>query len=174
MQNGLCDGLALNFRRVSKSGFMIALESGIETLRSKTDILYAVDTSTPVAASGSTTLKVSFLYLTPFIGYRYPIKGVTMDVMAGLDLGHCLKMAESGRATDVSGKVYRADRSLNTPKGDVRSRIQIGACYGRFSVFTGYCIGLSSYLPANMGGSSDCTSRLWRFGLCYRLNTVDL
>ncbi len=170
---GLCASLAINFRRISRSGFLFGLETGFELLRSKADIdlVYTNyhDSAVQYRASGSTALHNSFFNFSPYVGYRLPVKAVQADLSIGLDLAYCFRVKEVVNASDEAGNDYHFSRDLTAGNGDIRPRFQLSVAYRRYGVFGGYCFGIKNYKEGTVGGSADCTSQLTRFGITYRV-----
>lgn len=172
-------GVHVNFKRISPEHLIFGLEAGIEVLRSKVAITRLLGTNTTggtyrLDATGQSFLNFRFLNFAPFIGYRHLVKGVNVDVTTGLDLGYCLNVHEQGKATDANGNQYEINRGTHSSqsRSDIRYRTQLSASYHRFGTYVGYSLGLSNYLDQAPGTTSNCKSRLVRFGLSYRINKI--
>jgi hypothetical protein len=172
-ENGLTYGLSANIQRVTKHHFIVGFDFGYEQLKSKTSIIgiagYTGNSTYSYQASGSTSLKFDFLNLNPYIGYRAGIKNVSLDLTGGLEIGQCLSSGESGKAEDENGKKYMTSLDRTTIKMDLRPRVQLAAAYKKAGVYVGYSYGLKNYKEGYIGGVNECSSRIIRFGITYRI-----
>lgn len=172
-EDGLCYGLSGNFKRVSKRNFIAGLDLGYEKVRSKISINGISDytgTSTYESnATGQTFLNYSFINLTPFMGYRFPLHTISLELTAGIDIAYCLKAREDGKATATNGTEYETSVDRKTIKIDIRPSIQISTNYKKFGLFAGYSFGLVNYKSGYIGGINECYARLFRFGITYVL-----
>jgi len=175
-KNGLCYGVSLNLKRITKIHFIYGMDIGYENLRSMVSInevfgLYDLHTY-QYAATGQTYLNTNFLNFNPFIGYRLNIKTVSFDLTGGIDYGYILSSNENGNAISTYGVKYTTSTSMNRKNisSDIRQRIQISAKYKKYGLYIGYSYGLSDYLNHMESDSyEECYSRLIRFGITYQI-----
>jgi len=178
---GLSYGLGLKAQQVSKSGFIFGIEAGYEILRSKTNIDYVYpyyDTVYPwydltystVKSSGQTFLQNNYLNFSPYLGYRFNLKKVKLDILPALDFASNISSYDKGKATGTNGIVYETNFKLNNSPLDVRLRYNAVANYGRFVLYVSYAHGLINLDKkiANFG-PTGLKSELLRLGLSYRL-----
>ncbi|MDZ7934653.1 MAG: hypothetical protein U5M51_06775 [Emticicia sp.] len=170
---GICYGLSGNLKRVTKKNLDIGLDLGFETLRSKVNITSINDyigTSTyEYTASGQTFLNSNFINLFPYIGQRFNIRKLSLDIVGGLEIAYCLTATEKGDATATNGTKYTTSVDRKTINTDIRPRIQFSADYKKTGIYIGYSYGLANYKSGYEGGTNECYARLIRFGLTYRL-----
>jgi hypothetical protein len=170
---GICYGFSGNLKRVSKSKFVFGFDLGYELLKSKIAIDYIAGyngvATYQYSAKGQTFLKFNFINLEPFAGYRFILKQVNLDITGGIDFGYCLNAHENGSATATNGTTYKTSLDRTTIKTDIRPRLQLSADYKKFGVYAGYSAGLVNYKSGYIGGTNDCYSGLFRFGMTYQL-----
>jgi len=172
--NGICDGVSLNLKRVTKKGLDFGLDMDFETLRSKV-LINGVNGNSDSAtfqypANGQTILKFNFINLYPYIGHTFGIKNVSVDIDGGFDIAYCFKSAEKGSATTSNGTKYTTDVERSSISTDIRPRIQLAADYHKIGVFIAYSYGLTNYKAKYTGGPlQESFARLYRFGVSYQL-----
>jgi hypothetical protein len=182
-KNGFSYGAAVQAQYVSKGGFITGLKAGYEVLRSKVTInsyyplTYYFDfpgPNSPIAynipVTGQTFLQGQSINLNPYIGYRFTIGVIKLDLMPGIDLGFNINSYDKGKATDSGGNVYRTDLKLADTPTDVRVKFGVAAGYKRFWIIAAYTHGLPNLdkLVAS-GVSPSAHSELLSFGITYRI-----
>ncbi len=172
-KNGLCYGLSAKVQHISKSHFIAGFNLGFETLRSKILINgisgYTGPSTYEYTATGQTFLYHNFLNLTPFIGYRFNVKKVNIDITGGFDMGYCLSAKEKGNATAENGMKYTTSVNRKTIKTDIRPGMQLSGSYKKIGIYAGYSYGLRNYMSGYIGGINECYARLLRFGITYQI-----
>jgi hypothetical protein len=180
-KNGFSYGGDIQAQYVSKSGFITGLQAGYEILRSKLDVT-GYDPVTfylapgpnflpyQIPVKGQTFLQYQDIDLNPYIGYRWLIGKIKLDMMPGIDLGFNINSYDKGKATDNDGNVYRTDLKLLDAPTDVRLKLGVAATYKRFGITAAYLHGLTNlYKNINVNGSDDAHSELLSFGITYRI-----
>jgi hypothetical protein len=172
-KSGLSYGISYQIQHVSKSNFIAGVSIGYENLRSQTTI-NTVDVFTGTAneqriVSGRSNLSNQFINGYPYLGYRFAIRQVAVDLTGGVDLGYLFSTNDIGRATDASGQKYQVSRERDNVKLDIRPRLQLSAYYARLGIYGGYAHGLVNYRSGWVGGTNQCNSELVRFGVLYKL-----
>jgi len=173
-KNGLCYGISANAKRVTKMNIIYGIDLGYEMLRSQTTINAVYDHTIAISttlspASGKTNIDFSFINMQPFAGYRFTMRPVYIDITAGVDVAHCLSAREKGNATTTTALAYNTSVDRKTITTDIRPRIQLAAGYKKWGVYTGYSLGQVNYLKGYVGGTNESYSRIFRFGITYRL-----
>ena len=168
-KNGICYGLSVDVRRVTKPRIVIGLEVGVEVLRSKVSINGINGVGVRLNASGSSNSIHNFLVAQPYLGYRFKAAGFNIDWTIGLDVAYNLGSKVKGNATASDGKVFTADYKRTSTAIDLRPRTQIAVSSDKIGAFVGYSFGGVNYNSGYSGGSVDCFSRLIRFGLTYQV-----
>lgn len=183
-KNGFSYGGTIQAQLVSKGGFIIGLQGGYELLKSKVNAnryspippptqteylpLVAVDWTFPV--TGHVNLQNQTINLNPYIGYRFQLSKVKLDILPGMDLGFALDTREKGEVKDKDGKVYKVDFKRTKSPTDVRLRLGAAANYGRYGLNASFAHGLKNYQEGLIGGGPhEAHSELMRLGLSYRL-----
>jgi len=168
----LCYGVSLNLKRITKRNIIFGLDIGYETLRSKISIDridgYNGTSVYQYNASGQTFLKNSFLNFNLFIGHRYIIDNIYIDVTGGFDYGYFLKATEDGSAK-AYGKQYNTSVDRKDITFDFRPRVQLSTEYKEIGLYVGYSYGLIDYMTHYKGGENGASSRLLRFGITYKI-----
>jgi hypothetical protein len=168
---------------ISKGGFIIGLQAAFEVLRSKVNIdtLYGNEV-TPfynygpeadnIYVHGQTILQSQFINLNPFIGYRFNIKNVRLDLTPGVDIAFNVNTHEYGRATGAGNNVYQTNYNYGKGKTDLRARFGAAAWYKKFGLTASYSRGLTNYSSHLLNDSPTAyttNSEVMRFGLAYRI-----
>ncbi|RZJ52233.1 MAG: hypothetical protein EOO44_12460 [Flavobacterium sp.] len=173
-KNGLCYGISLNYKRVTKGNFVFGAGLGYENVSSKVAI-NAVNEQlissgiNRVDATGKTTLDMNTINVNPFFGYRFNAEKLPIDLVAGFDFASILNSKECGDATDTNGMKYTTSVDRKTISTETRPRIQISTDYKKFGIYLGYSFGLNNYKEGYVGGVNEAYSKIFRFGLTYRV-----
>ncbi|MDP9079157.1 MAG: hypothetical protein M3O71_17150 [Bacteroidota bacterium] len=182
-KNGFGYGGALQAQFVSNNGFILGLQTGYETLKSKVDITrinvyYNPDpfpdpsNDGPVIAKGESYLKTQFITLNPYIGYRLNFKKVKLDLMPGLDIAFASNTHENAKAVGTTNNTtyqtnLKRDNNVST---DLRLRFGAAAMYKRYGITASFAHGFTNYEKGIIGdGSYEAHSELLRFGVLYRI-----
>jgi hypothetical protein len=183
-KNGFSYGGSIQAQLVSKGGFIIGLQGGYEVLKSKVDIdkytpivyltyqdflpVAAIDPS--FAVKGHVALQNQSINLNPYIGYRFQLSKVKLDILPGMDLGLILDTRDKGEVKDKDGKIYKVDYKRSKAPTDVRLRLGTAASYGRYGLNASFAHGLTNYMKDVIGDASfNARSEYFRLGLSYRL-----
>jgi len=165
-------GLAAQVQKVNPKNLIYGLQAGYEILQSKVYLQHAytlVSSAPAPKASGETVFQHNFINAHPFLGKRFILNQITLDLSAGLDLGYCLQSHEKGKATDNSGQTFISDKDRAKPGLDTRPRLGITAYYHQVGLTAGYGHGLKNYTPQTEGANLENYARLIRFGLVYKI-----
>jgi len=173
-KNGLFYGLSLKLQQITKRKLIYNIELGYENLRSKiliNQIFPYQDFGTirSYKATGKTILSHHFINAYPSIGFRIKLKKYSMDLTAGTELAYCLFAYEKGSAKNELGVRYTSSKNRSTIRFDFRPRIQACFNYKKYDLFAAYSNGLVNYQSGYVGGINECYSRIFRFGLTYKL-----
>lgn len=157
---------------------MVGVSLGYENLRSKVPIV-AVEgvmyyTSFNVPATGWAYSANHFINGFPYLGYRFDLGPMALDLTGGVDVGYLYFGRALGHATTDEGKTYRVQRRYKINSFDARSRYQLTLTRKRFGVYVGYSNGFVNYTPRSWtyGWKVERTrvkSNLIRFGILYKI-----
>lgn len=173
--------LALQAQYVTKSGFIVGLQTGYDILRSKTEINgvypYVVFTTFfllpngPAPATGQSYLQDKFINLNPYLGYRFNFKKIQLDILPGADIGFDINSYDKGKATtSYDGTVYTTNLKRANAPTDIRLKMGLAAYYKRLGINASFAYGITNYEKNMIGdGEFDAKSRLIRFGISYRI-----
>jgi hypothetical protein len=175
-------GIALQLQYNFKSGFLLGGQAAFEQFNNKVDINGVYEDQTylayqlapgPEAATGHVTDHDNYVNLTPYIGYRFVLNKVKLDVMPGFDIAIGVGGSETVNVKANDGTYYNKPNIANggIPPSDVRARIGLAAYYLRYGIIASYSRGLKDY---NSGELSDSDlpplhAELFRLGLSYRI-----
>lgn len=174
-QDGLCYGLSVGAKRITKKNIIVGLDIGYENLRSKISIDkiggYNGVSTYQYAATGQTYLNNIFINLYPSLGYRIHLKKLNFDLSGGIEVALSTSSYDKGSATAENGTTYSILRErAGEIDCDIRQRIQLSSSFDRIGIYLGYSNGMSNYLSGYIGGSTnEGFSRLIRFGMTYKL-----
>ena len=181
-KNGFSYGGSVQVQTVSKGGFIVGLQGGYELLRSKAEVnkytpiilnpteydIVANDAS--FAVTGHVALQSQSINLNPYIGYRFALNKVNLDILPGMDIGLILDTRDKGEVKDKEGKIYKVDYKRSKAPTDVRLRLGAAASYGRYGLNASFAHGLANYMKDMVGDASfNAHSEYFRLGLSYRL-----
>ncbi|MFB0494419.1 hypothetical protein ABID99_000656 [Mucilaginibacter sp. OAE612] len=181
-KNGFSYGGSVQVQTVSKGGFIVGLQGGYELLRSKAEVnkytpiilnpteydIVANDAS--FAVTGHVALQSQSINLNPYIGYRFALNKVKLDILPGMDIGLILDTRDKGEVKDKEGKIYKVNYKRSKAPTDVRLRLGAAASYGRYGLNASFAHGLTNYMKDMVGDASfNAHSEYFRLGLSYRL-----
>ncbi|MEX0721791.1 MAG: hypothetical protein WD059_14045 [Balneolaceae bacterium] len=169
-KKALSYGLAGQYQRVTESNILLGIQSGYEKLRSRVTIdrvFVTYDGSS--SANGRTYFEHNFINLYPFVGYRFTVQNLNVDLALGPEFGFHLSSREKGEATTDDGSTFKTDYERNDPGRDFRIRPSLTFHYKNWGVSTGYSFGLHNYLEGSIGGVNKAYAQLIRFGITYKL-----
>jgi hypothetical protein len=173
---------------VFKSMFIVGLQASYQLFQSKVKLDSVSRTDLDLVpfpgpnslyndkepATGQTSLKASYINLSPYIGYRVLAGKIKLDVLPGIDIGFGLGSHENGKATTAfssNNVTLDADKDLGTPKTDVGLRLGLAAYYHRYGLTASYSYGLSNYLSYVIPyGSTSLHTELFNLGISYKIN----
>lgn len=183
-KNGFSYGGSVQVQTVSKGGFIVGLQGGYELLRSKVNVdKYSPITTVlygdylPIAANdprfavtGHVAFQNQSINLNPYIGYRFQLNKVKLDILPGMDIGLILDTRDKGEVKDKEGRIYKVDYKRSKAPTDVRLRLGAAASYGRYGLNASFAHGLTNYMKDMVGDASfNAHSEYFRLGLSYRL-----
>jgi len=169
-RNAITFGADIQLQYTSRHNFILGLQTGYEALGSKIDITSIGSPGTP--ATGSFTDHLNYINLNPYIGYRFKLSKVRLDVMPGLDFAFGASSKQTGKAVTNDNVTYTAsDITYGGPKSDVRVRLGLAAYYQKFGITASYSHGLTDF---NSGALADgpvpsLHLEVLRIGLSYRI-----
>ncbi len=181
-KNGFSYGGSVQVQTVSKGGFIAGLQGGYELLRSKAEVnkytpiilnpteynIVANDAS--FAVTGHVAFQNQSINLNPYIGYRFQLNKVKLDILPGMDIGLILDSRDKGEVKDKEGNVFKVDYKRSKAPTDVRLRLGAAASYGRYGLNASFAHGLTNYMKDMVGDASfNAHSEYFRLGLSYRL-----
>ena len=175
--------VGLQAQYVVKCGFIVGLQTGYDILRSKTEIneqvAYIFATPSPSYASfqgpptfiGETYLLDKSVNLSPYLGYRFSLKNIQLDILPGVDIGININSYDKGNATsDYDGIVYTTDLKRPKEPTDIRLKMGTALYFKRLGINASYAYGLTDYNKNMIGdGTTNTQSRFIRLGASYRI-----
>ncbi len=178
-------GAGFQLQYTFKSGFLAGAQAGFEQFSSKVDINGVYDNSMvlyanvnggsgveEVPATGHVTDHLDYINLNPYIGYRFLLNKVKLDLLPGIDIALGTGSSETVNVKASDGTYYnRSSLTSGKPSTDVRMRMGAVAYYYNWGITASYSKGLKDF---NSGRLSDSVlpplhSELFRIGLLYRL-----
>lgn len=172
-KSALSYGLSAKMTVIGKEGVIVGADLGFEMLKSKIYIDSISRYTGPVrseSASGKIFLNSQFLNLSPFVGYRAGVKNMHIEFAFGFDIACCLQKNEKGKITGSDGTKYTSAGGGDNFSGiDFRPRLQVSAGYKKMGIYAGYSLGLMNNKHSYPGNPNKAFSRMFRFGMSYRL-----
>ena len=168
---GVAYGVAGQVQRDTKNRLLVGAQAGYEVLNSRVSIsnVFTHGSDAGTSVSGHTTLANHFINLHPFIGHRFLVSKVDLDLTAGPELGLLRRSHETGEASNDS---YTYTTDLDRSKSisaDLRARLNLTAYYQRFGLALGYSRGFSNYKSGYVGGVNEAYLQAFRVGVVYRM-----
>jgi hypothetical protein len=171
---GIAATIEVMLKRVTKSNFIMGINSGYQRLSSRStidtifimgDIMPTIDTFP--TEGGTSTFKSNFINLAPFAGRRIVIGKTTVDFIAGVEFGFLLKNRED---VTIDG-LYTSDvkKYPNSRKTDIRLHVGADINIRRLVVFAKYARGITNYYRPYTGGQPEAYSNFVHIGLGYQL-----
>lgn len=111
-------------------------------------------------------MKNTFVTINPFLGHRYLYHKISFDLLAGLDLGFCIKSKEAGSASTSNKDYTTVENDKAKPSVDFRPRIQFKTQYNKLGFLFGYSLGITNFQNQN---NEKAYSSFLRLGLSYQL-----
>ncbi|MCX6257187.1 MAG: outer membrane beta-barrel protein [Bacteroidia bacterium] len=169
--SGFSYSITAQAQKLTRINNIIGLQLGYESLSSKvmindisSDLMYLDESR----VTGQTYLINHFINLFPYFGQRLIICSLKVDLTAGTDISFCTGSKEDGIAEYYSSQ-FKADLNRNYPTIDFRLRAGLTCYYKHTGLSAGYSYGLTNYSPILMGVYAEEYSRLFRFGIIYRI-----
>ncbi len=166
-------GVSINAQKITKKNVILGVGGGYEQLRSKVIIDGWYSIGGLQEFHGYDFINLKFMYVQPYLGFRFKINQISIDLTGGVDIAYLLDARESAFTIDKSGieSPYLNTGSLSKPYSfDFRPDFQVALNYKKMRVFSNYAMSLThaahvynSYYP------SEIYSRLVRFGLAYQI-----
>ncbi|GAA3998810.1 hypothetical protein GCM10022408_07150 [Hymenobacter fastidiosus] len=109
-QPGLSYGAATQVQRVGTRRSLFGVQAGYEALRSRVQIANVfTDSDAGISTAGHIRFAHYFINVHPFLGRRFAVKALAVDLTAGPELGILLRNREAGEAKTGQGVTYTAD-----------------------------------------------------------------
>jgi hypothetical protein len=162
--------LELQAQRVTRQRHLYGIGLGFERLTSRARIDSASYTFVGTRPeTGKLILANDFITLAPYIGQRFVVDRVTLDLQAGVDLAFSTRVYEQAKLTSQKDVTYRLKKD-NHPL-DIRPRVQLDTYHNRMGFLVGYSMGLKNlykYNNPNFVNNKAYTNYL-RIGVSYRI-----
>jgi hypothetical protein len=166
-------GADIQWQYTFKCNFILGVQTGYEVVSSKININGVYDGSNgETPATGYVTDHYYFININPYLGYRFTINKVKLDLLAGIDIapgaGHHETIdVKASDNTYYNSPTNNYSTASNT---DIRLRFGAAAYYQRYGVTASWSRGADlgttyadSYVPPQH-------IEIFRLGLSYRIN----
>lgn len=163
-------GLALSANRITASNLRIGIDAGMEYMQSRTQIdhIYTLEV---IPTKGSSYFVFHFVQITGKLGYRIPLKNMSIDIDAIFETSMAMKSYDKAEVKGNDGKTYSINRDRDYDIMDYRPGLRASLNYKKYNFNIGYSQGISNYVEDMLcGGNHKVYSRIIRFGVGYRLN----
>ncbi len=170
-KSGFSFSISSQIQKLTLTKKIFGLQIGYESLTSKVTLIYYPGGDfiySPPINCGQTYLMNHFINLFPYFGQRFVIKSIDLDLTGGADFGFCTESEENGSAL-INNTKYTSNVSRDKPSLDFRLRAGLTAYYKKTGLSIGYSYGLTNYTPRIMGANLEEYSRLFRFGIIYKI-----
>ena len=159
------DGSA-GIQKITAKNVVFGLYFGAQSLQSKVHLVNGTD-------QGNAFLRSYFISYYPFAGYRFHIKSVEIDAVAGAEGAHLLSSTEKDVLTyptsDSHNTLSRKD-AHGQPGFVVRIRAMVNVWYRRWGIGTGCAYDLTDFYHDNHYGPLAAHGTYIRAGLSYRIH----
>lgn len=150
-------GVYIQGQYLIKSRFFAGLQIGADALKSQVTVtgVTTLGNPFPYQANGNSNISSHYLNANPYIGVRFPLSNINLDLIAGFEAAYVLDAYDEGLA---KFKFYgpseiRTNRGVKTIKIDNRIKLGLAIHYNRFSITANYAQGLSNYITSSGGGN---------------------
>jgi hypothetical protein len=162
--------LELQAQRVTRQKHLYGIGLGFERLTSRARFDSASYTFLgTIPETGKLTLASDFITLTPYIGQRFSINRLILDLQAGADLAFSTRVYEHAKFTSQKDVNYYSKKD-NYPL-DIRPRIQLNTYHNKMGFLVGYSVGLKNLYK--YGNSNFINNKAYanylRIGVSYRI-----
>lgn len=171
---------------ITRSGFIAGFSTGYELFRSRVNITSVVPaqyfagwftatnyTIISYPATGTVSLNSSYINLSPYVGYRFKIQSLNIDLLPGAEFAINTSVKEKGQANATyNDKEFATTYPRKKLPVDTRLKFGINAGYKKFSVNVDYSRGLRNYNRDVISPNQEPTvikTELFRLGLGYRI-----
>jgi len=165
-------GADLEWQYTFKCKFLLGLQAGYEVISSKTDINGVYDGSggeTP--ATGYVTGHYHSINLNPYIGYRFNLNKVKLDLLPGFDVAFGLKNTETVNVKANDNTYYnKPTNNYNSAGDEFRLRFGAAAYYKKFGITTSFSRGMNHFAEYADAYIPPEHMDVFRFGISYRIN----
>jgi hypothetical protein len=150
-----------------KSQFFAGLQIGADALKSKVTVTEVNTLANPFPrqANGNSNISSHYLNANPYIGVRFPLSNINLDLIVGLESAYVIDAYDEGLARYYDGTTeIRTNHSVKTIKIDNRIKLGLAIYYNRFSITANYAQGLSNYINRS-GVGGNINTGILRVGL---------
>jgi hypothetical protein len=167
-KNTFGNSFGIQAQFISKQGIIGGLQAGIENLKSEVHIDELKGTyPAKYPFDGTSTLSKQFFNLNPYIGYRFILNDIKLDLMPGIDIGASISSSQKIRSKS-DDNLYLTEGPFKDIPVDYRLRFGSAIYYNRIGLVASYSHGLNNYVETSKGPGYAARSEVIRFGLNYR------
>ncbi|MDB5287555.1 MAG: hypothetical protein JWR05_2504 [Mucilaginibacter sp.] len=150
-----------------KSQFFAGLQIGADALKSKVTVTEVNTLANPFPrqANGNSNISSHYLNANPYIGVRFPLSNINLDLIAGLESAYVIDAYDEGLAKYYNGTTeIRTNHDIKTIKIDNRIKLGVAIHYNRLGITANYAQGLSNYISSS-GVGGNVNTAILRVGL---------
>lgn len=167
-----CYGTGLQFQYTFKFNFLIGTQLGYELLGNKVDINGVYNGGAgETPATGYTIVHDGYLNINPYLGYRFKLNKVRLDVLPGIDIALGTNTFTTTNVNAADGSYY--NRLLpnygGAPSLEIKGRLGLAAYYKRFGVTASWSYGQDIRDYYADGPVAAEYREAYRLGISYRL-----
>jgi hypothetical protein len=159
-------GIQLQY--VTKIGFIAGLQPTYEVLRSGINLFNETADNSGVII-GHFYFQTKYVNLNPYLGYRFNVNQIKIDIMAGVDRAFANGSAHGYGGAFYNGHTYQINVGFGNFESDTRARIGITAWYKKAGITASYSRGLTNFTSGAYLTPGSAYSEVIRLGICYRI-----
>lgn len=173
-RSGFSYGFGVQAQRVTNKNFILGVSVGFDR-QSSIAGFDSIGTmgGRYAAENGKVSLKNDLIGANPYFGYRSSIRGINVDITAGVNAGFIIRSAftlNHAGIPDFSSGKNKSENYWISSKVDLSPSIRLGAEYRRVGVSAAYYHGLVNYMKGlGFRESAQVYSRYLRLGVSYRI-----
>jgi len=165
-------GADVQLQYTFKFNLIMGVQTGYEVISSHTNINGVYDGANgEVTATGYTSDHYGYININPYLGFRFHINNVRLDLLPGLDisLGESTKSTVDVKATD--GTYYnKPTNNINNTGDEFRVRFGLAAYYKKFGITASHSRGINHFAQFADAYIPPEHMEVFRLGISYKIN----
>jgi hypothetical protein len=167
-----CYGVDLQLQYTFKFNFIMGVQAGYEVISNKVAINGVYDgAATETAATGYVNQHNGYIDINPYLGYRFNINKVKLDILPGVDIAPGANTYNTVNVKASDGTFYNKYAPFygGAPALELRYRLGLAAYYKKYGITAGYSHGKDIRNYNADGPVPSEYIEIFRLGISYRI-----